>query len=92
MTQIAIRDVTHTTHASSTNPTNNLPDIGTVLPGRENNAADMATIRLLNEVTALRRQLRALEPELSAAITTFGWRRGWSGYREFHLTSRLEEK
>jgi hypothetical protein len=63
-----------------------------VLPGRENNAADMATIRLLNEVTALRRQLRALEPELSAAITTFGWRRGWSGYREFHLTSRLEEK
>jgi hypothetical protein len=61
------------------------------LLGREDEEADVATIRLLGEVTALRRQLRALEPELSKAITEFGWRRGQSGYREFHLTSRLGE-
>jgi hypothetical protein len=63
-----------------------------VLPGLENNEADIATIRLLHEVETLRRQLRALEPQLSAAITAFGWRRGNSGYREFYLRNELNEQ
>lgn len=63
--------------------------IGTVLPGREDDDADIATIKMLNEVLDLRAQLRALEPQLSKAITAFGSRRGWSGYREFHLRNEL---
>jgi len=63
--------------------------IGTVLPGRENDAADAATIKLLHEVLDLRAQLRALEPQLSKAITEFGMRRGWRGYREFYLRNEL---
>jgi hypothetical protein len=72
--------------------TNNIPNIGTVLPGREDDVADIATIKLLHEVEALRRQLRALEPQLSKAITSFGSRRGWSGYREFHLRNELNRQ
>ena len=72
--------------------TNNIPNIGTVLPGREDDVADIATIKLLHEVEALRRQLRAFEPQLSKAITSFGSRRGWSGYREFHLRNELNRQ
>lgn len=70
------------------NPINSV-GIGTVLPGREDDAADIATIKLLHEVETLRRQLRALEPQLSKMITAFGVRRGWSGYREFYLRNEL---
>lgn len=63
--------------------------IGTVLPGREDDAADIATIKMLETVLDLRAQLRALEPQLSKAITEFGMRRGWRGYREFHLRNEL---
>jgi hypothetical protein len=66
-------------------------NIGTVLPGREDDVADIATIKLLHEVEALRRQLRALEPQLSKMITEFGWRRGNTGYREFYLRNILNE-
>ena len=66
--------------------------IGTVLPGREDDVADIATIKLLHEVETLRRQLRALEPQLSKAITDFGLRRGQSGYREFYLRNELNAK
>ena len=63
--------------------------IGIVLPGREDNDADIATIKMLNEVLDLRAKLRALEPQLSKAITKFGMRRGSSGYREFYLRNEL---
>lgn len=66
--------------------------IGTVLPGREDDAADIATIKMLETVLDLRSQLRALEPQLSKAITAFGWRRGNSGYREFYLRNELNEQ
>lgn len=85
MTQIAIR---HVTQPNSTNSVG----IGTVLPGREDDAADVATIKLLTEVIALRTQLRALEPQLSKMITEFGWRRGESGYREFFLRNALNQQ
>jgi hypothetical protein len=62
-----------------------------VLAGREDYAADIATIKLLTEVIALRSQLRALEPQLSKMITEFGWRRGSTGYREFYLRNILNE-
>ena len=87
MTQMAIRHIT-TPSASSTN---NVVNIGTVFPGREDNEADIATIKLLTEVEAMRRQLRAIEPQLSKMITEFGSRRGFSGYREFHLRNALNE-
>lgn len=61
-------------------------NIGTVLAGREDDAADIAT------VLDLRSQLRALEPQLSKAITAFGWRRGESGYREFFLRNALNRQ
>ena len=64
-------------------------NIGTVLPDREDEAADKDTIRMLYEVLDLRAQLRALEPQLSKAITEFGLRRGQSGYREFYLRNEL---
>ena len=63
-----------------------------MLPGREDDAADIATIKLLTEVEAMRRQLRALEPQLSKMITDFGWRRGNSGYREFFLRNELNRQ
>jgi hypothetical protein len=63
--------------------------IGTVLPERADEAADRNTIKMLHKVLDLRAQLRALEPQLSKAITEFGSRRGWSGYREFHLRNEL---
>jgi hypothetical protein len=66
--------------------------IGTVLPGREDDAADISTIKLLHEVETLRRQLRALEPQLSKAITAFGLRRGDRGYREFFLRNALNQQ
>lgn len=86
MTQIAIR---HVAHATQPNSTNNLSNIGTVLPGLEDDAADIATIKMLNDVLDMRSQLRALEPQLSKAITEFGLRRGWRGYREFYLRNEL---
>jgi hypothetical protein len=87
MTQIAIRHITPT----NTNSTNSV-GIGTVLPGREDDAADIATIKMLDEVLGLRAQLRVLEPQLSKSITNFGSRRGWSGYREFHLRNELNRQ
>lgn len=72
--------------------TNNAVGIGTVLAGREDDAADIATIKLLTEVIEMRTQLRALEPQLSKMVTEFGSRRGFSGYREFHLRNELNEK
>lgn len=74
---------------SNQQPTKLHTKIGTVLPGRENDDADVATIKMLNEVLDLRAQLRALEPQLSKAITEFGLRRGQSGYREFYLRNEL---
>ncbi len=95
MTQIAIRHITpaasSTDLACEATTSTNSVGIGTVLPGRENNDADIATIKLLHEVEAMRRQLRALEPQLSKAVTEFGSRRGLSGYREFHLRNALNE-
>jgi hypothetical protein len=63
--------------------------IGIVLLGREDDVADRDTIKMLHEVLDLRAQLRALEPQLSKAITDFGLRRGQSGYREFYLRNEL---
>lgn len=63
-----------------------------MLPGREDNAADVVTIKLLTEVEAMRRQLRVLEPQLSKAITEFGMRRGERGYREFFLRNALNQQ
>ena len=72
-------------------PTNSV-GIGTVLAGREDDAADLATIKLLTEVIEMRNQLRALEPQLSRAITEFGIRRGEIGYREFFLRNALNRQ
>ena len=72
-------------------PTNSV-GIGTVLPGREDDAADIATIKLLTDVIEMRNQLRALEPQLSKMITEFGMRRGERSYREFFLRNALNEK
>lgn len=95
MTQIAIRHITpaasSTDLACEATTSTNSVGIGTVLPGREDDAADITTIKLLHEVEAMRRQLRVLEPQLSKAVTDFGKRRGWSGYREFHLRNALNE-
>jgi hypothetical protein len=63
-----------------------------VLPGREDDAADIATIKLLTDVIEMRTQLRALEPQLSKAITEFGIRRGETGYREFFLRNALNRQ
>jgi hypothetical protein len=63
-----------------------------VLPGREDDAADIATVKMLTEVIALRTQLRALEPQLSKAVMEFGKRRGQTGYREFYLRNALNEQ
>jgi hypothetical protein len=67
-------------------------DVTDVLPDRRDDGADIATIKLLHEVEFIRRQLRALEPQLSKAITAFGWRRGQSGYREFYLRNALNRQ
>lgn len=80
---------TPTPTASSTN---NVVGIGTVLPGLADNDADIATIKMLNDVLNLRAQLRALEPQLSKAITDFGMRRGERGYREFYLRNALNRQ
>jgi hypothetical protein len=40
----------------------------------------------------MRRQLRALEPQLSKMITDFGKRRGETGYREFFLRNALNRQ
>ena len=66
-------------------------DVTDVLPDRRDDGADIATIKLLHEVEFIRRQLRALEPKLSAMVTEYGSRRGFSGYREFHLRNKLNE-
>jgi hypothetical protein len=64
-------------------------DVTDVLPDRRDDGADIATIKLLHEVEYMRRQLRAIEPQLSAMITQYGLRRGWVGYREFFLRNAL---
>jgi hypothetical protein len=87
-----VREKQPTQHANQSNSTNNVVGIGTVLPGREDDAADIATIKMLNEVLDLRAQLRALEPQLSKAITDFGMRRGERGYREFYLRNALNQQ
>ena len=93
MTQIAIRHVTDQRGQLNDQgkPINSV-GIGTVLPGREDDAADIATIKLLHEVEAMRRQLRAFEPQLSKMITEFGLRRGDRGYREFFLRNALNQQ
>lgn len=63
-----------------------------MLPGREDDDADIATIKMLETVLNLRAQLRALEPQLSKAITEFGMRRGERGYREFFLRNALNQQ
>ena len=73
-------------------PTHPTINIGTVLAGREDDAADIATIKLLTDVIEMRSQLRALEPQLSKAITEFGWRRGQTSYREFFLRNELNRQ
>jgi len=67
-------------------------DVTDVLPDRRNDGADIATIKLLHEVEFIRKQLRALEPQLSAMVTQYGLRRGQTGYREFHLRNNLNEQ
>jgi hypothetical protein len=69
--------IRHVTHATEPN---------------QDPVADAATIKLLHEVIALRSQLRALEPQLSAAITAYGMRRGYRSYREFYLRNELNEQ
>lgn len=64
-------------------------DVTDVLPDRRDDGADIATIKLLHEVEYMRRQLRVLEPQLSAMITQYGLRRGRVGYREFFLRNAL---
>jgi hypothetical protein len=54
--------------------------------------ADKETIRLLNKVERLRRELKLLEPQLSKACVEYGKRRGMSLFREFHLRNELERK
>ena len=83
-----VREITHVTQLNSTNSVG----IGTVLPGREDDAADIATIKLLHEVEAMRRQLRVLEPQLSKMITEFGLRRGERSYRDFFLRNELNQQ
>ena len=80
------------TQTTTANSTNNVVGIGTVLPGREDDDADIATIKMLETVLNLRAQLRALEPQLSKAITEFGMRRGERGYREFFLRNALNQQ
>lgn len=63
-----------------------------MLPGLEDNDADIATVKMLNDVLNLRAQLRVLEPQLSKAITEFGMRRGERGYREFFLRNALNRQ
>jgi hypothetical protein len=67
-------------------------DVSDVLPDRRNDEADVATIKLLHEVEFIRRQLRALEPQLSKAVTDYGLRRGRTGYREFFLRNELNRQ
>jgi hypothetical protein len=47
--------------------------------------ADQATIRLLAKVEKKRKELRALETELSKACDAYGKRRGMSLFREWHV-------
>lgn len=67
-------------------------DVTDVLPDRRDDGADIATIKLLHEVEFIRRQLRVLEPKLSAMITQYGLRRGRVGYREFFLRNELNRQ
>jgi hypothetical protein len=99
MTQIPIRYIPPSTNPNSSSNSDpnqvilkswdNPISVGTVLAGREDDAADLATITLLYEVEEMRRKLRIAEPMLSKMITDFGLRRGQSGYREFYLRNEL---
>ena len=55
--------------------------------------ADKETIRLLKKVDKLRKELRALEPELAKAGHAYGKRRGYGYFNEWNLrnTISLEE-
>lgn len=50
---------------------------------------DEETIALLHEVDALRAELRRLEPILSRACVDYGKRRGYTGFRDFHLRNSI---
>lgn len=52
--------------------------------------ADQATIRLLRKVEKKRKELRALETELSQACDAYGKRRGMSLFREWHVNNQHE--
>lgn len=51
--------------------------------------ADRATEQLLRKVDKMEAELRALRPKLNKAITEYGLRRGYRGYRDFHLRCAL---
>lgn len=54
--------------------------------------ADAETIALLRKVDALEAELRILRPKLNKLVTEYGQRRGYWGYRDFHLRNQLEQK
>ncbi len=51
--------------------------------------ADRATIRLLNRVDNLRRELKLLEPQLSKACHAYGKRRGYDWFNEWNLRNTI---
>jgi hypothetical protein len=53
---------------------------------------DEETIALLRKVDEMRAELRRLEPILSRACVDYGKRRGYTGFRDFHLRNLLNAK
>ena len=51
--------------------------------------ADREAIALLKKVDKLRAELKALEPQLNAMLTQYGWRRGLCFYREHTLRKEV---
>ena len=51
---------------------------------------DAQCIALLREVESKRKELRALETELSKACAEYGKRRGMSLFREWHVNNQHE--
>lgn len=51
---------------------------------------DQETIDLLHRVDALRAELRTLEPILSRACVEYGKRRGYTGFRDWHVRNALQ--
>ena len=52
--------------------------------------ADADCIALLRKVEGKRKELRALETELSQACAAYGKRRGMSLFREWHVNNQQE--